>query len=385
MKMQNPTPKSHAIIILSLLLFLSLITVDSLLAKINIMPLGDSITYDNRNNETRPTSVRTGYRQPLWLDLISAGYDVDFVGSLEAGESAFPPFDPDNEGHNGFNADQIRDNIDAWLTAAATNPDQGPVDVVLLHIGTNDISGQTPADVAIEVREILENIDGYDSGNGVDIWVILARIINRVPVDTNTTSLNNEIQSMADTRIAAGDKIIVVNMENKLIYASDQSPPFNSGDFWDINPPILHPNTSGYDKMATTWFDEGLSNILPLADAGENQSVTEGNTIQLDGSFSIVPQVPNGNFSIVWDQIAGPIVNLVNQGTLTPSFTAPAVTNAGVILQFRLKISDDDNDSISDEDVVTITVSDAIVSTVSNGSSGGGGGCFIQTVSGLFK
>ncbi len=44
-------------------------------------------------------------------------------------------------------------------------------------------------------------------------------------MDGTTTALNNEIQVMADTRITAGDKIIVVNMENKLIYSIDKPHP----------------------------------------------------------------------------------------------------------------------------------------------------------------
>ena len=335
------------------LAILSVGNVDILWGKINIMPLGDSITYDNNIDDTRPVGERVAYRQPLWLDLLGAGYDIDFVGSQLAGQTAVPSFDLDNEGYPGIQANEIRDNVNTYLATAAGNPNQGPVDIVLLHIGTNDITGQLPADVVNEIRQILDNIDQYDGGNGADIWVVLARIINRVPTDGNTTVLNSEIQSLANARIAAGDKIIIVNMENKLVYSIDQIAPY-SGDMWDS----LHPNYRGYDKMATAWFDEGLSKILPVADAGTDRSVNEGENVQLDGTFSMVPQVINGNFSILWNQIAGPNVSLLNAGTLTPSFTAPSVGDAGTLLRFRLKISDDDNISITDQDIVDVTVND---------------------------
>ena len=92
MKKQIVTKIRLNTLALSLFLVLSFITVDNLWAKINIMPLGDSITYDNNIGETRPDSERTGYRQPLWLDLLGSGYDdVDFVGSLEAGQGIPPP------------------------------------------------------------------------------------------------------------------------------------------------------------------------------------------------------------------------------------------------------------------------------------------------------
>ena len=46
---------------------------------VRIMPLGDSITYDSHSGDIRPSSLRTSYRQPLWLSLTGTGYNVDFV------------------------------------------------------------------------------------------------------------------------------------------------------------------------------------------------------------------------------------------------------------------------------------------------------------------
>ena len=47
---------------------------------------------------------------------------------------------------------------------------------------------------------------------------------------------------MASNRIAGGDNIIVVNMENALNYSTDLSDD-------------LHPNDNGYAKMANVWYD----------------------------------------------------------------------------------------------------------------------------------
>jgi hypothetical protein len=63
---------------------------------IRIMPLGNSITYGYPGDE--------GYRKDLYLDLVDAGYDVDFVGSLSDGVG----FDSDHEGHIGWYTAQIR-------------------------------------------------------------------------------------------------------------------------------------------------------------------------------------------------------------------------------------------------------------------------------------
>ena len=51
---------------------------------IKIMPLGDSITYDNSYADLenpRSTSMRSAYRNYLWYMLKDGGFNVDFVGS----------------------------------------------------------------------------------------------------------------------------------------------------------------------------------------------------------------------------------------------------------------------------------------------------------------
>jgi lysophospholipase L1-like esterase len=99
---------------------------------IRIMPLGDSITYGVGS----PSS--SSYRAALWNRLaVQAGYAVDFVGSQRSG--ALP--DQDNEGHSGWRIDEIAANIDGWL--ATSQPD-----VVLLHIGTNDMNQNYQVDTA---------------------------------------------------------------------------------------------------------------------------------------------------------------------------------------------------------------------------------------------
>ena len=75
-----------------------------------------------------------------------------------------------------------------------------PAEIVLLHIGTNDIAGQSAAGVAAEIGQILDNIDTYSP----DVWVILARIINRETYHSETTDLNEAIQILADARIGDG-------------------------------------------------------------------------------------------------------------------------------------------------------------------------------------
>jgi len=92
---------------------------------IKIMPLGDSITQGLGSGINE-----VSYRQQLFLSLVEAGYDVDFVGSRKKGSFATPYFDADNEGHPGWTASQVASNVYDWLV-------QNNADVVLLHVGTN--------------------------------------------------------------------------------------------------------------------------------------------------------------------------------------------------------------------------------------------------------
>ena len=104
---------------------------------VRVMPLGDSITDDYTRYQT-------------WQKMVEAGYTVDFVGTQTSiplsREGNTPdvnglPFDQDHEGHSAWAASDmlaghddhpVEGNIEDWVQ-------QVDADVVLLHIGTNDI------------------------------------------------------------------------------------------------------------------------------------------------------------------------------------------------------------------------------------------------------
>ena len=189
-----------------------------------IMPLGDSITRGVGSTDI------SGYRAVL-LDFLSSdtAYGVDFMGSLNDGPETF---DNDHEGHGGYTSSQVASNIFPWLQ-------DNPAEIVLLHIGTNDFKTSIT-----NVENILATIDQFSQ----DTWVVLAQIINQDPYSSVVSTFNDNLWSMAQRRILNGDKIIVVDQENALIYPSDLSDQ-------------LHPNDGGYAKMAQVWA-YGLEPLL---------------------------------------------------------------------------------------------------------------------------
>jgi len=104
--------------------------------------------------------------------------------------------------------------------------------------------------------------------------VILAKIINRYETAEQTaaiTNFNNALQTMANTRIAGGDNIILVDMQSALTYPVD----YLIDD--------LHPNGNGYSKMATVWYPAIIDalNYPPILTNPGGQSSVQGQTISL--------------------------------------------------------------------------------------------------------
>ena len=245
-------------------------------AATKIMPLGDSITWDDRGDDDRDDGEKVAYRYRLWQLLTNAGYEINFVGSKYTGYDIFP--DAENEGHPGWRADEIvagrsgsgEGKLSDWLIAEEPN-------IVLLHIGTNDISSNN--ENWNEVEAILVVIDDYESVSGKAVWVVLSLIIDRscvpplappCPKSLETTNFNNDVRDFVFfPRQAGGDNIILVNMQNDA--GIDYHQWIFGGDMYDD----LHPFRTGYAKMANLWFT-ALKDILPPINHSQSLSPPAG-------------------------------------------------------------------------------------------------------------
>lgn len=205
-------------------------------APVRIMPLGDSIT-----------AGPGCWRALLWDQLRTAGHtNIDFVGSASDGGSCNYGFsyDPDHEGHGGFSAVGIADNnqLPPWLSAASP-------DIVVLHLGTNDLWGGWQS--MDTILAAFTKLVGQMRANNPNLKIAVSQIIPHhgcatCPADAVT--LNNRIPGWAAGLTTARSPIVVVDQWTGFNAASD------TGDG-------VHPNDSGFRKMADR-FAPALKQLL---------------------------------------------------------------------------------------------------------------------------
>lgn len=92
-------------------------------------------------------------------------------------------------------------------------------------------------------------------------------------------------------------------------------------------------------------------NIAPTADAGINQTVSEGDLVTLDATASADPQ--GDSLTYTWVQIGGPAVVISDANIAQPTFTAPNI-GSNTSVTFSLSVSDGTNLAVVD--TVTVNV-----------------------------
>ncbi|MFD3655193.1 FG-GAP-like repeat-containing protein, partial [Streptomyces sp. NPDC058620] len=185
--------------------------------RLTVMPLGDSIT------EGAGSSTRSSYRAALWPQLVPRAGVLDFVGSLRHG--VMP--DTDHEGHSGWLIDGLAANIDTWMEVARPN-------VVLLHIGTNDMDRDSQ--VATAPARLAALIDQMIAASP-QTAIVVADLVPSTSstVQARIDAYNAQVPGIVAARQAQGHKVGFVSM-GSLTHA----------DLRDR----LHPNDQGYVKMA---------------------------------------------------------------------------------------------------------------------------------------
>ncbi|MEU5259474.1 endo-1,4-beta-xylanase [Amycolatopsis sp. NPDC021455] len=190
---------------------------------VRIMPLGDSITYG--------TGDPGGYRIGLWQRLAAGRYTNDFVGSQFNGPSSL--WDHDHEGHPGWRIDQIDANVTGWMRTY--NPRS-----VLLHIGTNDIlQNYNVAGAPGRLSTLIDHITA--AAPNADVFVAQLIPLGWASGDAAVRTFNNAVPGIVQSKVNAGKHVHLVNLHNAVATSE--------------LPDGVHPNATGYDKMAAVWYN----------------------------------------------------------------------------------------------------------------------------------
>lgn len=219
-------------------------------APVRIMPLGNSITQGEAGHRS--------YRYELWKMLRRDGFNVDFVGTMHSnfnGDNPEPDFDQDHEGHWGWRADQVLTGVPGRGKLSDFLKNTSP-DIVLMHLGSNDIFQGDPEDQVIsELKDILTIL--WSSNN--HIVILLAQIlpVANPEITGKIIRLNREIEKLPAARDSRTRVLIV-----------DQ---FDGFDPYKDTYDGVHPNRDGEMKMAAKWY-EALRPVLEQTVTGRDIS-----------------------------------------------------------------------------------------------------------------
>ncbi|SIT94346.1 SGNH/GDSL hydrolase family protein [Pontibacter indicus] len=228
---------------------------------LRIMPLGNSIT---QGGEVHPS-----YRYELWKMLVDAGLKFEFVGSMdtnwyrqapntEHGADVASPkmgetykgqtFTNKHEGHWGW---MTADLLNGYANPTQYKRDKGKLsdwlkgytpDVVLMHLGTNDMIHAKTTDGTVNR---IEQIIGQLRADNENVAILLAKI-TPIPAEyanvDSTQHFVSLLPGLASRLTTQKSPIIVVDIN------SGYNPATLTYD-------ALHPNTEGEKFIAKRWYD----------------------------------------------------------------------------------------------------------------------------------
>lgn len=116
--------------------------------------------------------------------------------------------------------------------------------VVLLHVGTNDIQVQ-PSGISARLGALIDHIVAAAPAAAI----FVAQIVPTLDAGREqlTIAYNAAIPGIVSARAAASKRVYLVNMHDALTASA--------ADFEES----VHPNASGHAKMATVWYNALLA------------------------------------------------------------------------------------------------------------------------------
>jgi LmbE family N-acetylglucosaminyl deacetylase len=251
------------------------------------------------------------------------------------------------------------------ITVIAENPGSTPGGTNVAPLATVTASSENARTGQFAIKAVDEIVDGYPgdytrewatTGEGAGAWIQLtwssARNISRIVLHDRPNS-NDQILS-ATVLFSDGSTLAIGSLPNDSTAASYS---FAARSVTSLRLTV--------NSVSTTTRNIGLAEIFvyedgggapanqaPIANAGPDQTVNQGATVQLDGRGSSDPDGDPLTYS--WTQTAGPTVTLSNSQSAQPTFTAPSGSTSDQTLTFQLVVSDGQLNS--SPDTVNVTV-----------------------------
>ncbi len=278
---KSPTPKSlfsstgQILARLAILLALA----DQLpAAPVRVLPMGDSITAGYTDNPNWNVAFEFGYRTALHTMLKNAGYDFQFVGASPEpfngtfgdptkGGTVYPTLelrDPGinqnfHRGYGGLSITTLNTNVAAYL--AADNPD-----VILLMIGINGISTNSPSQLSTLVSSIFTAKPS--------VRLIVAQIIPKATYDANVVAYNTYIrQTLIPNYLAQGRAISTVDQYANFLITPGVNTSIDTSKFSNG---INHPTNAAYQLIAATWLPAVTSIALSASSVSADTTAGQG-------------------------------------------------------------------------------------------------------------
>jgi lysophospholipase L1-like esterase len=202
-----------------------------------VMPIGDS------NTEAYP------YRVALFKKSIAQRRPMTLVGSATFGPAFVDgvPFPATHEGHSGFMVDDIARLIENSLRVNQPH-------IALLMIGTNDAHrSDAIATAPSRIGAMLDRMISISP----QMLIVVAKII---PTQENPAtafyspgnedrvkSFNVGLQTQSEKRRTAGKNVVMVDMHAAFV----ANPRYQT----ELMKDNLHPNGTGYARVADVWWD----------------------------------------------------------------------------------------------------------------------------------
>ncbi|MDX6273958.1 MAG: hypothetical protein QOJ92_1168 [Frankiales bacterium] len=216
---------------------------------VTIWPLGDSITY---GSGVHPHRVPGGYRVQLVRALASRGIRVHFVGTMTTNPAAaLTGAGQRHDGHPGWQTSEVLAHLAGWKVP--------PPDVVLVHLGTNDLrhGRASPAEAAARLEQLLSAL----SSRFPQASLVVATIVpsgRAGQCDVTTSEYDGLVRELVRQQALMGRRVSLADAWSEFNYGPCTTRPGL------LSRDAVHPSAAGYRLLGQAFAEV----VAPLVESG---------------------------------------------------------------------------------------------------------------------